>query len=110
MNTFIPQTVTDEVARWPGVMVESDHLAGVEFRLGYRELGHIHGTDVGHVPVPPDVRDRLISAGRASPHPMFPTANWVEIVISTPEAAEELLRLFRMNYDRFGSRAGNRAS
>lgn len=39
-----------EVASWPGVSVEPHRFGGVEFRVGRRELGHLHGSRLADLP------------------------------------------------------------
>lgn len=91
----------ETIRSWPGVVTDDSTPGVTELRLGSRELGHFHGDHIGHLPLPPHLRDEVIASGAAAPHPMFPNANWVEIVVNSDRAAEELVRLFRVNYDRF---------
>ena len=35
--------IADEVLTWEGVSAHEHRFGGVEFRLGKRELGHLHG-------------------------------------------------------------------
>jgi hypothetical protein len=104
MDSHARDDVIAMVASWPGVIVDDSTPGIVAFHLGFREMGHLHGRNVGHVPVPPGIRNEIIAAGSATPHPMFPNANWVEIVVKSPADAEQLLRLLRLNYDRFEQR------
>src|SRR4029077_9807160 len=46
-EVLMPNHIADEIARhvasWPGVTVAPHRFGGVEFRVGRRELGHLHG-------------------------------------------------------------------
>src|SRR5881227_814516 len=88
------------VGSWPEVEVGQHRFGGVEFRLGRRELGHLHGDRIADLPFPRRVRDELIAAGRARPHHVLPDSGWVTTSIASPEDAENALELFRMAYDR----------
>ena len=54
-----------EVAGWEGVTTAPHRFGGVEFRLGNRELGHLHGDRLADLPFVRTVRDMLVDTGRA---------------------------------------------
>jgi Family of unknown function (DUF5519) len=82
-------------------------FGGVEFRLGRRELGHLHGDRIADLPFPRRVRDELIAEGRARPHHVLPDSGWVTISIGTDSEVENAIELFRMAYER--ARSARRA-
>ena len=44
-------------------VTENPHrFGGIEFRLGRRELGHLHGDRVADLPFPRAIRDELVAA------------------------------------------------
>ena len=87
------------VGSWPDVEVGA-HRFGVEFRLGRRELGHLHGESHADIAFPRRVRDELVAAGRAQPHRAIPDSGWVSVPIDTEDGVERALELFRMTYER----------
>jgi Luciferase len=93
-------TITEAVMSWPGVDAAPHRFGGVEFRLGRRELGHLHGDRIADLPFPRRVRDELIAAGRARPHHVLPDTGWITVPIASPTEAQNALELFRMAYDR----------
>ncbi len=88
------------VQSWPGVEAVPHRFGGIEFRVGRRELGHLHGDRIADLPFPRPVRDELIAEGRARPHRVLPDSGWVTTSIGTDSEAENALDLFRMAYDR----------
>jgi hypothetical protein len=99
-NTATPrEAVIREVASWKGVSVHDHRFGGVEFRLGRRELGHLHAR-FADLPFPRSVRDELVAAGRAQPHHILPQSGWVTIPLQTPSDAGTVINLFRLNYQR----------
>jgi hypothetical protein len=66
------QRIYDVVTSWPGVTSGTHRFGGTEFRLGTRELGHMHGDYLVDVPFPTKVRKEIIAAGRAVPHHVLP--------------------------------------
>jgi Family of unknown function (DUF5519) len=101
--------IAEVVQAWPGVEALPHRFGGVEFRLGRRELGHLHGDRIADLPFPRRVRDELIADGRARPHHVLPESGWITVSIGTPEEAERTIELFRMAYER-ASRARRSAA
>lgn len=92
--------ITAAVRSWPGVETRPHRFGGVEFRLGRRELGHLHGDRIADLPFPRRVRDELIAEGRVRPHHVLPESGWITISIRSPEDVEPAIELFRMSYER----------
>ena len=97
--TAANDAVTQEVSSWEGVIVQEHRFGGVEFRVGRRELGHLHAR-FADLPFPRTVRDELILAGRARPHHVLPQSGWVTVPMRTKAEVKNVIMLFRQNYDR----------
>jgi ribonuclease BN (tRNA processing enzyme) len=89
---------------WEGVTSHSHRFGGIEFRLGKVELGHLHGDHLADLPFPTKLRDQLVDEGRAQPHHVLPASGWVSKRISTAADVQEVIALFRLNYDRLAMR------
>jgi hypothetical protein len=92
--------IAGEVASWDGVTSHPHRFGGVEFRLGKRELGHLHGDRLADLPFPKRVRDELIASGRARPHHVLPESGWISRRIERDEDADDVVELFRLSYER----------
>lgn len=92
--------ITAAVAAWPGVEVVPHRFGGLEFRLGRRELGHLHGDRIGDLPFPRRVRDELIAARQARPHHVVPESGWVTVALDGSHGVDPVIKLFRMAYER----------
>ena len=84
-----------EVGSWDGVTTHAHRFGGTEFRLGRRELGHLHGDAVADVPLSPKLQDRLLRDGMA-----LEPGGWVKVPLDTAEGALRALALLRGNYER----------
>jgi len=93
------EAVIREVSSWEGVTVHDHRFGGVEFRVGRRELGHLHAR-FADLPFPRRIRDELIAAGRARPHHVLPDSGWVTVPMRTSDEAKGVVELLRQNYDR----------
>ncbi len=96
------EAVIREISSWGGVSVHEHRFGGVEFRVGRRELGHLHAA-FADLPFPLHVRDELIAAGRAKLHHVLPDSGWVTVPMRTPAEVASVIELFRLNYQRADS-------
>lgn len=94
------EQITAAVQSWPGVEAAPHRFGGVEFRVGRRELGHLHGNRIADLPFPRRVRDELIAEGRARPHHVLPNSGWITVSIRSDDEAAQAIGLFRMAYQR----------
>ena len=102
------ERIIQEVRSWPGVSVgPGDRGAAVAFRVGRRELGHLHGDHAAHFSFPKNTWDELRREGRIVPHPVFPEARGPAARrIETDVDVEDVIALLRLNYDRVLERHG----
>src|SRR5438270_10000645 len=99
MSQSTAEQVATAVQSWPGVEAAPHRFGGVEFRLGRRELGHLHGDRIADPPFPRRVRDQLIAEGRARPHHVLPDSGWITVSIGSGAEAAGAIELFRMAYE-----------
>jgi hypothetical protein len=88
------------VTSWPHVEQAPHRFGGIEFRVGKRELGHLHGDRLADLPFPRRLRDELVAAGRAAPHHVLPDSGWVSFRIESADDVERAISLFRLAYER----------
>jgi Luciferase len=84
--------IEQEVGSWEGVTVHPHRFGGVEFRLGRRELGHLH-EGWADLPFTSRIRTMLLETGRAVPH-RAGVDGWVSADL------EDAVELFRLSYER----------
>jgi hypothetical protein len=92
--------IAAEVLSWEGVTEHEHRFGGREFRLGRRELGHLHGDRLADLPFKKAVRDMLVETGRAQPHHVLPETGWVSKPIASEDDVAEVIELFRLAYER----------
>jgi Family of unknown function (DUF5519) len=79
--------ITEEVTAWPGVSAGPGDRGSFSFKLGRRELGHLHGDRVLHLGLPKAVWHELHDAGRIDYHPVFPAAPSARAGSATPRTS-----------------------
>src|SRR5438067_6730207 len=92
--------IEQAVRSWDGVTASPHRYGGLEFRVGRRELGHLHGDRLADLPFPVAIRRELVAAGRAEPHHILPESGWVSFRIRGDADADAAIELFRLNYER----------
>src|SRR5947208_16518274 len=101
------ERITDEVTSWPGVEAGPGRRGEFAFRLGRREIGHLHGDHAAHFSFPKDVWADLMEQGRIVPHPVFPDREGPAARRIEDEAdVADGIALMRLNYDRAVARNG----
>ena len=95
------EIITDEVTSWPGVEAGYGSRGEFAFRLGRREIGHLHGDRVMHAGFPKAVWQELYDAGRIDYHPVFPgKPGYAARRIDGEDDVRDVIALLRLNYDR----------
>jgi Family of unknown function (DUF5519) len=84
---------------WSGVTAQPHRFGGTEYRLGRREIGHVHGDHLVDIPFPKNVRNELIAAGLAEPHHILPDSGWISFYIKRADQVESAIALLRRSYD-----------
>src|SRR5436305_11523486 len=93
------ESIRAAVLAWTGVSAHPHQFGGTEYRIGNREIGHIHGDDLVDIPLPTRVRDELVAAGRAEPHHILPNSGWITFRLHQPDDVAAAIELFRLSYD-----------
>ena len=92
------ERITSAVTSWEGVSARPHRFGGVEYGIGRREIGHIHGDHLVDIPFPKKVRDEMVTAGRAQPHHILPETGWVSFYLRQEEDVEKAIALLEENF------------
>lgn len=100
------QRITAEVTTWPGVRSGPGRRGEYSFRVGRREIGHLHRDRSAHFSFPKPLWRELFEAGRITHHPVFPGREGMGArrITSDPDV-RDVISLMRLNYDRMIARA-----
>src|ERR671920_664202 len=106
-STTASERITAEVTSWPGVTAGTGERGEFGFRVGRREIGHLHGDRVLHIGFPKAVWHELFEAGRIDYHPVFPgKPGYGARAIEGDDDIRDVIALMRLNYDRVIDRHG----
>jgi luciferase-like monooxygenase len=105
------QQITEEVTSWPGVEAGPGSRGEFAFKVGRREIGHLHGDHAAHFSFPKAVWADLFEQGRIAHHPVFPASQGPAARSIRDEAdIRDVIALLRLNYDRVVARHGEPAA
>jgi len=105
------QRIVAAVHGWKKVEILPHRYGGLEFRLGNRELGHVHGDALVDIPFPKAVRNEIVAAGEAEPHHILPNSGWVSVFLRANADVERAIGLLERSFQlamahRRGARTG----
>ena len=87
------------VGSWPGVTSGPHRFGGMEWRLGTREFGHIHGNEKVDIPFPKRLRDELVAARQVEAHHVRPDSGWITLPLRTHADLQWAVVLLRHSYE-----------
>jgi Family of unknown function (DUF5519) len=99
------ERITAEVTSWPGVEAARGRRGEFAFKLGRREIGHLHGDHAAHFSFQKETWLKLKEEGRIVDHPVFPGKQGPAARrIDDEDDIRDVIALMRLNYDRAGNR------
>jgi hypothetical protein len=102
--------ITDEVTSWPGVTSGHGRRGEFAFKVGGREIGHLHGDHAAHFFFPAPMWRELRDAGRIVDHPVFPGREGPAARrIAGDDDVADVIAMMRANYDAAVARGGRAA-
>ena len=101
------EQITEEVTSWPGVEAAPGSRGELSFRVGKREIGHLHGDHAAHLFFPKQMWADLKTQGRIVYHPVFPGKEGPAARgIETEDDIHDVIAMLRLNYERAVERHG----
>ncbi|MGE3802878.1 MAG: luciferase family protein [Candidatus Kapaibacterium sp.] len=91
--------IVNTVSSWAGVETAPHRFGGTEFRLGTRELGHIHGNALVDIPFPKRIRNEIVDAGLAEPHHVLPESGWISRWLRDESDVDQAIDLLRRSWE-----------
>ncbi len=82
-----------------GVTTHPHRFGGTEYRLGKREIGHVHGESLVDIPFPKPVRDEVIANGLAEPHHLLPKSGWISLYLRQQHDTQTAVQLLNRSLE-----------
>lgn len=91
--------ITAAVTTWEGLTVAPHRFGGVEYCLGTREIGHLHGDHPLDIPFPTKMRNELVETGAAEQHHLLADSGWISFYLRSAADVDHAVTLLRRSYD-----------
>jgi len=104
------ERIVAAVSKWDGVEASPHSFGGTEFRLGRREIGHVHGDHWADIVFPMEVRNQLVSEKKVQPHHILPNSGWITFRFKEEGDVTRAIELFRLSYEIATKKASARTS
>jgi len=92
------ERITKTVTSWEGVTAKPHRFGGMEYAIGKREIGHIHGDHLVDIPFPKKAHDEIVAAGRAEPHHILPDTGWISFYLREEGDVEKAIQLLHESF------------
>lgn len=92
-------TLEHEVSRWPGVVVSLHPYGGLQFNIGNREIGHLHGNGLLDVALSRSLKAEILQQyPTVLDHHLFKDSGWISFWIKHQTEYETALAILRKAY------------
>ena len=88
----------EEVSGWTHVDVGEHRFGGTEFRVGPREIGHVHAWGMLDIAYLRNLRDVLIEEDHTGVHHLLTESGWTTYHVESPGDFEHARWLLRLSY------------
>jgi hypothetical protein len=92
------ERLVEEVGSWDGVTVDEHRFGGTEWRVGPREIGHVHAWGMLDIAYLRALRDALIEEGETGVHHLLDQSGWTTFYIEAPADYDHARWLVRLSY------------
>ncbi|WP_276257835.1 luciferase family protein [Haloglomus litoreum] len=92
------ERLIEEVGSWEGITVAEHRFGGTEFRVGPREIGHVHAWGMLDIAYLRKLRDVLIDEGETGVHHLLAESGWTTYYIESPDDYDHARWLLRLSY------------
>jgi MFS family permease len=113
MRGAIAEAIKREILSWPDVTAQPHRFGGIDFRVGAKEIGHLHGENMVDLPLPLNAalasssnkltgvpKEGRETEGSLPPHDAYPESKWISYWIKGEDDVPRVIALFRLQYDR----------
>jgi hypothetical protein len=92
------EKLIDDVGSWIGVTVGEHRFGGTEWRVGPREIGHVHAWGMLDIAYLRALRDVLIEENQTGVHHLLDQSGWTTFYIQHPDDLDHARWLVRLSY------------
>jgi hypothetical protein len=93
--------IESEVLSWKQMSEQAHKFGGIQFNVGHKEIGHIHGNGLLDIPFSKAVKAHLLDEyeGKVKDHHIFKKSGWVSFYIRNAEDKDLAVKLLMQSYE-----------
>jgi hypothetical protein len=88
----------EEAASWPHVVAGDHRFGGTDFRVGPREIGHVHAWGMLDIAYVRPLRDELVGRGLTDAHHLLSESGWTTYYVESDDDYDHARWLLRLSY------------
>ena len=92
------EKINRAMMNFDGIKSGIHRFGGTEYKLGKREIGHVHGNYMVDIPFPMKISKEIIENGEADVHHILPDSGWVTVYLNNEKDVERALTLLNRSY------------
>jgi Ni,Fe-hydrogenase I large subunit len=93
------EKINQAMKKCDGITEEDHRFGGTEYKLGKREIGHIHGNHLVDIPFSIRIRNEIIENGEAQPHHILPESGWISVYLDNEKDVETAVNLLKRSFN-----------
>jgi len=91
--------IEEEIEQWPGTHISMHKYGGIQFNVGDKEIGHIHGNGAVDMLLSLKIKNELLKEGKVNDHHTFKNSGWITYYLNDKDKSAYPIRLFKLSYD-----------
>lgn len=90
--------VEQSVLAWEGTELRYHKYGGIQFNIGKKEIGHVHGNGLLDIHFTKKEKEQLVREGRVQEHHVLKNTGWVSLYIRTGADKDNAISLLHESY------------
>ena len=90
--------VEQSVLAWEGAWLGYHKYGGIQFNVGKKEIGHVHGNGLLDIHFTKSKKAQLLSEGRVEEHHVLENTGWISLYIRSDADKENAISLLHESY------------
>lgn len=93
--------IESAVLSWKQTSIHPHKFGGLQFDVGTKEIGHIHGNGLLDIPFSRSTKEQLIteSNGRVKAHHIFKKSGWISLYVQNTADKDLAIQLLIRSYE-----------
>lgn len=100
---YVMSQVTHEVKSWKQISTHYHHFGGLQFNVGNKEIGHLHGNGLLDLKIPKKLKTAINQLEGIEDHHFLKKGNWISIQIQSDSTPKNMIKALRLIYSHYST-------